>query len=164
MDKKVKNNYWPQAIIASILFIIVACGYTIKVALDNPVQMDSSYMTKYQQVDENINELLLAQKSFDKKYRVNTVQDSMVMGKNSLSLNLKDKSNNQAISDAEIKLLVTRPDSEDFDKKPKVISYENGIYTFEEFEIDKIGRWQIIAKITIGENYGYYKNELNATN
>ena len=38
---KVERNFWPHTIVTMILLAIVACAWTIKIALDNPVQMDN---------------------------------------------------------------------------------------------------------------------------
>ena len=52
---KKEKNYWPHAIVIVLIFMIFACIMVVKIAIDNPVQMDSFYFEKYQQVDENIN-------------------------------------------------------------------------------------------------------------
>ena len=51
MDKK---TFWPYAIVLSFIAIIIACAVTIIIALKHPVEMDSSDMQSYQNVDENI--------------------------------------------------------------------------------------------------------------
>ena len=54
---KKERNYWPHAIVTVLIFMVFACAMVVKIAMDNPVQMDSFYLDKYQQVDENINEI-----------------------------------------------------------------------------------------------------------
>ena len=43
---KTERNYYPHAVIGMIIGCVIACGYTIKIALDNPVEMDTYYMEK----------------------------------------------------------------------------------------------------------------------
>ena len=162
MDKK-KLNLWPYSIVASILFIIFACAMTIKIAVDNPVQMDSAFLDKYKQVDENINDILEKQKKFNALYSVEVFKDSISRGENSIKLKVVDKQNNP-IDNAEVEILITRPDSVKFDIKLTPISNSNGIYNFESFQIEKLGRWQILSKVSIGDLTTFTKQEVYATN
>ncbi len=160
---KQKFNPWPYSIVASILFIVFACAMTVKIALDNPVQMDSAYLAEYQQVDKNINEILEKQRKFDALYHVEVTKDFFAFGENSVELKVVDIKNNP-INDADVEVLITRPDSTVFDVNLKPISSENGLYKFEPFEINKPGRWQILSKVSIGELATFKKLEVNATN
>ncbi|WP_262369842.1 FixH family protein [Campylobacter concisus] len=65
MDKK---TFWPYAIVLSFIAIIIACAVTIIIALKHPVEMDSSYMQSYQNVDENITFIKESEKRFDEKF------------------------------------------------------------------------------------------------
>ncbi len=38
-----EKNYWPHAILGIILAVIVAGAWTVKIALDNPVQEEIYY-------------------------------------------------------------------------------------------------------------------------
>jgi len=157
-------NPWPYAIALSILGVFGLCVWTVKEASDNPVEMDSFYFDTYQNVDKNYGKILAEQKVFDKKYDVsNHVQHLKLNDKNEIALEIKDKENNAPINDANISLLITRPDSTKFDKKPKLLSKENGVYHFEKVLIDKPGRWQIMTKIKIDNLTSFYKFEVNAT-
>ncbi len=162
MDKK-KLNLWPYAIVASILFIVFACAMTIKIALDNPVQMDSSFLNTYREVDENINNILEKQKKFNALYHVEVLKNSISKGENSIKVKVVDKQNNP-IDNAKIEVLITRPDSVKFDIKLTPISNSNGIYNFESFQIEKLGRWQILSKVSIGDLTTFTKQEVYATN
>jgi hypothetical protein len=157
-----KRNFWPAGIIASIIFIIFACAYTIKIALDNPVQMDSAFNSNYHIVDENINEIMRAQAAFDDKYKVTTNQSRFAFGKNSLVLQVEELSTNSSIDNASMELLITRPETTEHDQMLKPTNVKDGKYTFDGIDIALKGRWQIVAKVTIGKDYGYYKNELLA--
>jgi len=159
--QKAERNYWPHTIVAMIIACIVACGWTIKIALDNPVEMDTFYMEKYQKVDQNINEIIELQAKFDAAFDLTYSTEQFVMGQNSIILSLKDKSG-KAINDASVTLMLSRPETNKDNNTMKPKSVENGLYTFGPFEINKLGRWQILTKIEKGDFKGYHKNEAYA--
>lgn len=145
-----------------ILATVVACAWTIKIALDNPVEMDTFYMEKYQKVDQNINEIMELQEKFNAKYDLRYSTESFVMGKNSFSIKLLDKENGKEIENAKVTLLLSRPETNKDNKEMKPSKIENGNYIFDVIEILKPGRWQILTKIEIGEFKGYSKYEVYA--
>jgi len=161
---KIKANYWPHFIVGSIFAVGGLCVWTVKIAVEHPVEMDSFYFDAYQNVDQDINNIILKQQAFDKKYVVNIPKNNFVMGEqNSLAISINEIATDKAITDANITVVVTRPETQRLDKKPKLLSAENGIYTFENFEVEKPGRWQIMSKVTIGELTSFNKLEVNAT-
>ena len=62
------KNYWPHAIVGSLILIVASCVATVVLAVKNPVEMDGFYFERYQNVDENINEIAASQRRFDAKY------------------------------------------------------------------------------------------------
>lgn len=158
---KTERNYYPHAIVGMIIGCVVACGYTIKIALDNPVEMDTFYMEKYQKVDQNINQILELQEKFNAKFDLEYSTEKFALGANSITLKLTDK-NAQPINNANVMLMLSRPDSNKENKQIVPSKVENGNYTFGPFDIQKEGRWQILSKIEIGEFKGYHKNEAYA--
>ena len=62
------KNYWPHAIVTALILIVASCVATIILAVKNPVEMDGFYFERYQNVDENINEIEASQRRFDDKY------------------------------------------------------------------------------------------------
>ncbi len=159
--KNNKKSYWPHFIIASFIFIVVAGILTIKVALDNPVEMDNFYFEKYQIVDRDINDIILMQREFDKNYKFEIENRNLIVGKNLLKFKITDL-NNSDIKNALVKILVTRPDTSKFDKKFEA-KYRDGFYQIDNVEIPKIGRWLIQSKIEINKLTGFFKREINAT-
>lgn len=160
---KTERNYWPHAIVGMILATVVACGWTIKIAMSNPVEMDTFYMEKYQKVDQNINEIMELQEKFNAKFDLRYSTESFVIGKNSFSIKLLDKANGKEIENAKITLLLSRPETNKDNKEMQPSKIENGNYIFESIETLKPGRWQILTKIEIGEFKGYSKYEVYAT-
>lgn len=164
--EEIKNqkNYWPHAIIASIILIVIACIYTIIIALDNPVEMDSYYLEKYQKVDRNINDIIEKQKKFFDKYEVKYDFTSIKMDKpQTIALLLLDKKSNEFVKNANIFLLITRPDTNKFNQEYKSTSSKDGKYIFENIVVQKPGRWQFKAKIKSEDYEGFHEYEVNAT-
>lgn len=158
---KIERNYWPHAIVLMILGCIAACVWTVKIALNNPVEMDTFYMEKYQKVDENINQIMELQEKFNAKFDLAYSTEKFQMGQNSITLRLSDKEG-KAVNDATMFIMLSRPDSNKENQKLTPTHVENGNYTFGPFEITKPGRWQILSKIEVGEFKGYHKNEAYA--
>lgn len=159
---KSERNYYPHAVIGMILGCVIACAYTVKIAVDNPVEMDTFYMEKYQKVDQDINTILELQEKFNAKFDLAYSTNKFEMGQNSITLKLSDK-NAQMIDNAKVTLMLSRPDSNKDNQQFTPSKVENGNYTFGPFEINKPGRWQILSKIEVGEFKGYHKNEAYAT-
>lgn len=162
MDKvSNERSYYPYVVVGMILGCVVACGFTVKIAIDNPVEMDTFYMEKYQKVDHSINTILELQDKFNAKFDLAYSTEKFEIGQNSITLALRDKQGNP-INDAKITMMLSRPDSNKENKQFNPSKVENGNYTFGPFEITKPGRWQILSKIDVGEFKGYHKNEAYA--
>lgn len=163
--KKTEKNYWPHSIVAGIILVIIACGFTIKIALDNPVEMDSYYLEKYQSVDANINEILEKQAIFDKNYEVKHQTVKFTIGNtNKILLSIKDKNSNVLINDARVRLVISRPDTNKFNQEFILENGVNGQYVFQGIKSQKPGRWQVLTRISINDFEGYDKYEVYATN
>ncbi len=161
---KAKSNYWPHAILLSILGVGGLCVWTVNIAVNNPVEMDSFYFDSYQDVELNYNDIIHKQEAFDKQYSVIIPKNNLKMGEeNQLVFKIESLATHDGVSDANLTVVVTRPDTSRFDKKPKLLSSENGVYTFEPFMVEKPGRWQIMSKATIGALTSFNKLEVNAT-
>lgn len=158
---KKERNFWPHTIIGMISAVVVAGGYTIYLAVQNPVEMDTYYMEKYQKVDQNINDILQMQAKFDAAFTVLYSTDRFNLGKNSITISLSDKEG-RAIHDAQVTLLLSRPETNKENKMMKPSVSANGQYTFEGIDIEKPGRWQILTKTIVGELQGYQKYEVYA--
>lgn len=159
---KNERNYWPHTVIGMIVACVIACGWTIKIAvMDHPVEMDTFYMEKYQKVDQNINEILELQAAFNAQFDLTYSTEKFALGKNSMVISLKDKKGN-AVENAKVTMMLSRPDSNHENQQLSPSSIQNGEYHFGPFEIAKVGRWQILSKIEVGEFKGYHKNEAYA--
>ncbi|MDR2342605.1 MAG: FixH family protein [Campylobacteraceae bacterium] len=177
MKRRKNKNYWPHAILISLGLIVLACVYTIIEALKYPVEMDTFYLQDYQEVDKNYDKIKASQENFEKKYtavfEVNGIQDSglNVGDNNSIKIAVNNKNENECTFDASVELLLTRPETNQYNQNLTILNAENCKcfdskecgWFFTPIAIEKIGRWQFQAKITIGEDVGFFTYEINAT-
>lgn len=163
-EHKERKNYWPHGIIGSIILIIIACIATVIFALEHPVEMDSYYLEKYQQVDRDINNIIKKQKEFFAKYDV--VFDTKKLNLDNPSnivFSIIDKQTNKPLQKAEILMLLTRPDSNKFNQELNATIAKNGKFIFENIVVNKPGRWQFKTKIKSENFEGFHEYEVNAT-
>ncbi|WP_456380840.1 FixH family protein [Hydrogenimonas sp.] len=153
-NRKDEINYWPYAIVGMILTVVLLGIWTIKVAVSNPVQLDNNYMMDYQDVDENINEILAQQKVFDSKYRVDMTQNRLKKGENRVIVALTDI-NGDPVDGAEIIAIVARPTTLKGEKKLGPFKREERFYVSDSFVLEHGGRWNIQVKIKVGNDIGY---------
>ncbi len=161
-EKNSKKSFWPYGIIISILLIASACAYNVYIAMQLPVEYDTYFLTKKQDLDDNINDLLASQEKFNNKYSVDVKYEKFKPKNNEIKIKITDKKTSQIINNAKFELLITRPDVSKFDIKPNFTGIKDGYYTFESFNVDKKGRWQILFKATIGQLTSFVKLETYA--
>jgi len=153
--KQSSGIIWPYAIGISIILIFGACVGTIVVASKLPVEKSDTYMMGYHEADAKANELINARIAFNKKYKIEYINNGISVDATRLEYKLTDINNNP-IDNAEIIAVFTRPNKLEFDQKLNKFSVENGVYTFENVTLPLEGRWDIMAKVTIGENQRFY--------
>lgn len=163
MINKDAGKKWPWIISISIIIVIGFSVATIKVALNNPVEMSGYGMQNYHEYDKNVNEIMSAKIEFDKRYNITFLTPQISDKKSVLIYAIKDKSGN-AIEDANVSVVLTRPDTTKFDITLSKPVSENGVYTFEAIDLPKPGRWDIMAKVTIGEYQRYYNLKADTRN
>ena len=159
---KISPKIWPIGITISIIAVAGMCVKTVRIAQSLPIEYDNTFFDTYQNVDTNMNEILILQNKFNKKYDVVLEKKDFIIGQNKIEVKIVDKKNNP-IKNAEINVVITRPFTTREDQKLKILSSENGIYKFEPFEIKNLGRWQIQSKTKIDNLIAYNKLEVNAT-
>lgn len=156
------KNYWPHGIAVMLILGVIACAWTIKIALDNPVEMSNMFMQKYQNVDDNINDILLSERKFDSIYQFKIINNQLKVGNNNLSFELKKGS--IFINNATIKALITRPETTKFDTHIDNIAIENSFYKLSDINISKEGRWIIRLQIDVDGLIVFKDFELLAIN
>ena len=152
---KSSGMIWPYAIGISIVLVFGACVATIVVANKVPVEKSDTYMMGYHEADANANELINARIAFDKKYRVEYVADGLSIDNSIIKYRVTDLNSN-AVNDASIKVVVTRPNNHKHDQELDNPSVDNGIYTFSSVNLPLEGRWDVMAKVNVDNLQRYY--------
>ncbi|MBD3824316.1 MAG: FixH family protein, partial [Epsilonproteobacteria bacterium] len=114
--KSNSGKIWPYIIGLSIVGIFGACVATVIVASSSPVQGSDLYMRSYHDADANVNELINAQIEFDKKYTIEYKTEKLSMAEAVIAYRITDKLG-QAIDNANLEVVVTRPDVHKYDQK-----------------------------------------------
>ena len=158
------KNYWPHGIIFVLLLMVSACTLVVIISIKNPVELDSFYMEKYQKVNKDINKIMEAQKVFDANYVLEYKTKKFIIGaQNSFELSIKNKKDGSLLKDAQIQLMITRPETNEFNQEILAKKAKNGVFIFEGIHVNKPGRWQILTKIHINDKSGFNKYEVYAT-
>lgn len=154
---------WPIIIAVSIIGIIAACVVTIKVALNNPVQMSDYGMQNYHSYDSNVNDIIAAKVAFDQKYTIAFATTQITEKGTVIAYQVTDKSGG-AVNDATVEAVLTRPDTLDFNINLVKPTVSDGKYTFGSVDLPKLGRWDILAKVSVGEYQRYYNLKADTRN
>jgi len=176
-----KGRGWPLSIIGIFIFLAIMLFGILYISLRYvPVNKENVYQMGYQEVDKNFNAIHDAQKIFDAGYKVvfdmpklseEPVETMRANGEkvyfdhcfalnaknNTLAIQVSDLSG-KAVGDAKISLLLTRFETSEFDKEIAVASAKEGVYSSEPFEIDRAGRWKVVAKVSVGDKTGYFEH------
>ena len=154
---------WPIIIAVSIVGIIGACVATIKVALNNPVQMSDYAMQNYHDYDSNVNKILAAKIAFDQRYTIAFQTPQIAERGTVIAYKVTDKSGNP-VNDATFEVVLTRPDTSQYNINLSAPSVKDGEYTFQAVDLPKPGRWDILAKVNVLENQRYYNLKADTRN
>lgn len=175
-----QNNktFWPYGIALSLCAIIIACIATIVIGSKNPVHMDNFYFDKYQYVEDNFFDIQQRDSKFKSEFgfkfkdlnlrsykNPNTNQTFDVIdiksnSENTFAFELTPKTS-KTINDIKIEALLTKPETNDFNQKLDIITTSDGFHI--TINPTKIGRWQLMIKLTSSQNsISFYKYELYA--
>lgn len=155
MSKKSQGKIWPYAIVGSILLVIGASVITVVVALENPVQLSDHNLQDYHSYMKDANQFIDARIRFDKKYKISYVSERLDQKETKIAYKVTDHDGN-AITDAKIDIMITRPDDHDTDIPLHDPIMDGGVYSFEGISLPKPGRWNLIAHVVIGDHERYY--------
>ena len=132
-----------------------ACVATIVVTSKMPVEKSDTYMMGYQEADASANEIIEAQIAFDKKYKVEYIPNGLNVEKSIIKYKVYDGAFNP-VNNADIKVVVTRPNNHKHDQELVDPTVENGVYTFSAITLPEPGRWDVMAKVNVDELQGFY--------
>ena len=150
----IKNGkIWPIMIAVSIFGVVLLGYWTIKKTFTADLTQSDMYMSTYQNVDENINDIIAKRIDFNNNYTITI--DSFDLGKGGyVRYKLTDKNGN-VINDANLTLIFSRPTNDAKDIKAKPSSIKEGVYSFE-VDLPKEGRWDLMLYVKAGNKERYY--------
>ncbi len=154
---------WPIIIAVSTVIVIIFGVVTIKQAINNPVEMSDYGMQGYHTYDNNANDIINAKIAFDKKYSVSYVTPQISEKGTVIVYKVTDKEG-KAVNDAKINAVLTRPDTTKLDINLSNPAINEGEYTFNAVDLPKPGRWDILAKISVGADQRYYNIKADTRN
>ncbi len=152
------KNYWPHFIIALVVFTIGLGVWTVKTAIDNPVELDDTYMMAYQDVDKNIYQIEKMKQEFKQKYKVRLLTQKLHFPNAHIEFEILTK-DGRPVPNAQVEVLLTRPDTNKEDIKT-FAKYHEGRYRVDA-NLPLEGRWNLLLKITIGNLVDYEKYKLS---
>jgi len=152
---KNSGRAWPYAIGASIILVAGFCVATVVVTSKANIQESDAYMTHYQEANMIANDVIKAKIKFDNKYKIEYITKQITKENSKLLYKVTDI-NEKPIDDAKILLSISRPETKEFNKKVDNFSVQDGLYSFNKIDFPKDGIWNIIAKISIGDDYKFY--------
>jgi hypothetical protein len=161
-EKMRDGLHWPIGVIASVIFIIIACALTIYVALLQPVQEDADMMVGYHNLDAGANDMIVAGIKFNAKYKLTYIGQGVSLEGSSIAYKVEDINANP-VNNAEVKVVLSRPVIEEDKIELENPHVENGVYTFENVKVTKKGRWNILAKVTVNEDFRHMNLKSDTT-
>lgn len=144
--------HWPIGIISSVIFIIIACALTIYVALLQPVQEDQDMMADYHSLNASVNDIIIAGVKFNAKYKLSYIGEGVSTEGASIAYRIEDMEANP-VNDAVIKVVLSRPITSDNQLVLENPRITNGTYVFENVKVALEGRWNILTKVSVGDDY-----------
>jgi len=143
---------WPIGIISSIILIVIACAATIYVALLQPVKEDKDMMLDYHALDGDANKVIVAGILFNKKYKLTYTGEGVSLDGSTISYRVEDLNGNP-VNNATVDVVISRPIVPGGDLVLRNPQIENGNYIFENVKVPGKGRWNILTKVTVGEDF-----------
>ncbi|MDD5159796.1 MAG: FixH family protein [Sulfuricurvum sp.] len=154
---------WPIIIALSIAGVIGMSVVTIKIASSHPVEMSNYEMLSYHDYDHGVNDIIEAKIAFDKKYSIVFLTPQILEKGTVIEYKITDKSGN-AVNNAKIEAVLTRPDLNKFDVNLTNPSISEGKYTFNPVDLPKVGRWDILTKVTVGSDKRFFNLKADTRN
>lgn len=184
-----KRNYWPLFFISIFSFVFAMIIWTIYSATKVPIHKDETFLSSYQDVDQNYNKFVFSNKSFEEKYEFNLQvnknnfglvfkdmflaqrvieeksnhKDIFKFGRNVISIKVKDKKSSKVLKDFDIDFRISRPTnhSHTIDFKTLDFKKDNGNYSVN-IDLPVKGNWNITGQIKINNDIGYFYIKSNA--
>jgi hypothetical protein len=152
----IKNGkIWPILIATAIFGVVLLSYWTIKETAQADLSKSNLYLGKYQDVDENINDIIAKQIAFNKEYTIKLEDFDLAKENGFIRYSLMTK-DGKPVNDAKMVLVLSRPinDAKDITLKPSKV--ENGSYIFSNITLPKKGRWDFILEVKVKDKSRYY--------
>ena len=153
--KMSSGKIWPYAIGLSIALVFSFCVATVVITQKASIQNSDIYMTSYQDADARANDIIKDRMTFDSKYSIQYITDGLSLDATTIKYKVLDK-NSKHVDNAQIKVVVSRPDDSSLNVELDNPSIENGIYTFKTIQLAKNGRWDVMAKVNVDKLQRFY--------
>ena len=173
--------------LAKFMFSLALIAWTITMTVGAGVGLDddNTFLSTYHKVDDNFNNIVVSNDSFNKKYEIKlsingkeikdlsyddiflsqrVIKDRknrkniLKFGKNDVLLTVIDKSTNNIIKDIDATMMFTMPSTHDFDEKLLITNGDETVIA----NIGKISHWNIMGTVTINDDKGYFFIKTNA--
>jgi len=162
MKNTLSARIWPYAIGGSIILVFGFCVATVFVVESANIQPTNEFMTNYQTAEINANDYINNKIAFDKKYKI-VYEPNELKEKAEVAFKVTDLNGN-AVEDAKLTILVSRPETHVYDQKLVSQTLENGNYIFKNVKFEKVGVWDIITKVEIGKASRFYNIKVDTRN
>ena len=171
-----KKKLLPWGIIGFFTFLATGLFLVLYISLTYAkVNKENVFMDDYQVVDKNFNEIIGKQQAFHERYAIRIIQPRVteepvelirpngvkeyfphvfVIGENMVSVYVYD-TENKPVPDATVTGLLTRPTTNELDKKLVFEQVHGGAYVSNPVEIKNPGRWKIIVKVQVDGYQGF---------
>lgn len=159
--KKDKALRWPIGILLGTVGIIALSVGTIIFALQNPVQLDNDYNSKYREIDKNINDIIEANIEFNKHYKLSYVKHPLKL-KGTLIAYTLTPLKHKAVKDVKIEAVLTRPNEVNNNIILTFKDKGNGLYEADLVDLPLEGRWNLFATVTVGDKKGFLRLRLDS--
>ncbi|TLD88168.1 hypothetical protein [Helicobacter sp. MIT 05-5294] len=148
------KNYWPLGIFLLAMVVVGLIILTIKVAITNPVELQSLCQRNSQDIDANINEITQKNEMFLKKYNVSFegALEQEIQSFRQVFVRLSNKANNKIETNAKVSFFITRPHTTKEDQILGEGELVDGLWQSKTFEVQNLGRYQSEALVEVGED------------
>lgn len=120
-------------------------------------------MQNYHSYDQDVNQIIAAKNAFDAKYSISFETAQLNEKGSVVEYKLVDKEGN-SVNNGSIEAVLTRPDTTKLDVNLTNLKVDNGHYRFDPVDLPKVGRWDILAKVSVGNDQRYYNLKADTRN
>jgi len=174
---KEKLNPWPRSIAAFLIAAAILLTWTVVKTSQMPVHEENSFMTTYQDVDMNSDEIYTQSQNFLRNYDILLVSEhevkaleqefykkrgvttNVIKPWNEIELQLVDSEGN-FVQNGNLEVLLSRPTMRIHDKEVDAKYLGEGKFSVGRINFDKPGRWQLVVKATVDQLTGFKNIEL----